>query len=1051
MTELRNRLENALSGRYTIGREIGRGGMAIVYLARDLRHDRDVALKVLRPELAATLGPDRFLLEIKLAAGLSHPHILPLHDSGEADGCLYYVMPYVPGESLRDQLEKQGQLPLVQALEIAREIADALDYAHRAGVVHRDIKPENILMESGHAVVSDFGIARAISKAEERRTGPGIAVGTPDYMSPEQGAGARDVDGRSDLYSLGCVLFEMLAGRPPLSVTPPERPTAGPPATRNRLAELTQLRPSIPAEVAGVVARLLELRPQDRFATAAAAAEALRSPGDVWTPRSIQVLRRKRWGAGIATAAVLGAAALVLAPKHHARLNPSQYAVIAFESDPLVPARLNGGRVQRLIYDALSRWRDVDPVDVMTLNDISLRRSDTVGLAGKLGIAREAGAGHLIWGDVLQDGDTTIIRARLYSVDRETSEHEFAIHVGPDLQNAGTKVADLTDSLLVGRMPADAGVGAVGTRVLNALLAYLDGDRALASWDVAGAKRGFGRAVELDPEFPQANLWLAQLSSWLGDSTVSWRPYAAAAAAQRERLGKRDRALAVALLALADAQYQQACRHYTGLIAVDSTSFPAWFGLGECHRLDQTVLADPNSRSRWRFRTSYETAVHAYYQALRVVPSAYLAFRGPAFKHLEELLFTEPTRVRWGFAVQGDTLQFAAFPSLDADTLAFVPYLRNDAFGGRAGAVPPTRFAAIQRNQGFLRDLALQWVRTFPDSAHAWEALGSVLESLGEVGESGAREQSALLSVRRARTLTRASAAKVRLGVAETRLSLKDGRFSRARELADSILHANPRPDSTEAVQLAGLAALTGRANLTARLVSAGRRDSAFTSLSGVQSIRPLPLAITGLGLWGYAALGAPADSITAFARRVDSLVKVWVPESQRVQKSDAILDYPRMWAFPLMIPRPLSGARPAIVPLQMIRNLQAGDTIAIREEFNTIHALRVGGRPGDVAISRTYFEAKVLLALRDTSNARTLLDESLGAPATLATDLLDNVDQAGALVRAMVLRADIANRSNDLAAARRWAGAVVQLWSGADNSELLDAVTRMRALARRQ
>ncbi|HKC48794.1 MAG TPA: serine/threonine-protein kinase, partial [Gemmatimonadales bacterium] len=203
MTELRNRLESALAGRYTIGREIGRGGMAIVYLARDLRHDRDVALKALRPELAATLGPDRFLLEIKLAAGLSHPHILPLHNSGEADGCLYYDMPYVPGESLRDRLEKQGQLPLVEALEIAREIADALDYAHRAGVVHRDIKPENILMESGHAVVSDFGIARAISKAEERRTGPGIAVGTPDYMSPEQGSGTRDVDGRSDLYSLG--------------------------------------------------------------------------------------------------------------------------------------------------------------------------------------------------------------------------------------------------------------------------------------------------------------------------------------------------------------------------------------------------------------------------------------------------------------------------------------------------------------------------------------------------------------------------------------------------------------------------------------------------------------------------------------------------------------------------------------------------------------------------------------------------------------------------------------------------------------------------------
>ena len=251
MAELRNRLENALAGRYAIGREIGRGGMAIVYLAHDVRHDRDVALKVLRPELAATLGADRFLQEIKLAAGLAHPHIMPLHDSGDADGCLYYVMPYVPGESLRDALEARGQLPLVEALEIAREIADALDFAHRNGVVHRDIKPENILLQDGHAEVSDFGIARAISKAGERHTAAGMAVGTPDYMSPEQAAGSIAVDGRSDLYSLGCVLFEMLAGRPPLALTPPEGPSAGPLAPRDRLAELSVLRPSVPPEVGG--------------------------------------------------------------------------------------------------------------------------------------------------------------------------------------------------------------------------------------------------------------------------------------------------------------------------------------------------------------------------------------------------------------------------------------------------------------------------------------------------------------------------------------------------------------------------------------------------------------------------------------------------------------------------------------------------------------------------------------------------------------------------------------------------------------------------------
>src|SRR5256712_2524663 len=215
------RLQTALTGRYTIERELGRGGMAIVYLAQDLKHRRSVAIKVLHPELAAAVGTDRFLREIEIAASLTHPHIVPLHDSGEADGFAYYVMPYVEGESLRERLSRETQLPLDGAVQIAREVADALAYAHSHDVVHRDIKPENILLEAGHAVVSDFGIARAISAAGgEKLTATGLAVGTPAYMSPEQLAGGEHVDGRTDVYSLGCVLYEMLAGGPPLPGPP---------------------------------------------------------------------------------------------------------------------------------------------------------------------------------------------------------------------------------------------------------------------------------------------------------------------------------------------------------------------------------------------------------------------------------------------------------------------------------------------------------------------------------------------------------------------------------------------------------------------------------------------------------------------------------------------------------------------------------------------------------------------------------------------------------------------------------------------------------------
>jgi len=197
-------LRAALAGRYEVERELGQGGMATVYLARDLKHRRPVAIKIVRPDVAAVLGSDRFLREIDLAASLTHPHILRLYDSGEAGGFLYYVMPYVEGESLRSRLDREKQLPLDEALQIAREVADALSYAHSHGLVHRDIKPANILLESGHAVVAHFGIARAVTAAAgETLTETGMALGTPAYMSPEQAAGSKQLDGRSDLYSLG--------------------------------------------------------------------------------------------------------------------------------------------------------------------------------------------------------------------------------------------------------------------------------------------------------------------------------------------------------------------------------------------------------------------------------------------------------------------------------------------------------------------------------------------------------------------------------------------------------------------------------------------------------------------------------------------------------------------------------------------------------------------------------------------------------------------------------------------------------------------------------
>jgi tetratricopeptide (TPR) repeat protein len=276
MTDPLAQLRAALADRYAIEHELGAGGMATVYLAEDLKHQRDVAIKVLRPELAAALGHERFLREITTTAALHHPHILGLYDSGEADGFLYYVMPYVEGESLRERLDRERQLAVDDALRIGREVADALSYAHQRGVIHRDIKPENILLESGHAQVADFGIARAVSAAGgEKLTQTGMVVGTPLYMSPEQAAGD-SVDPRSDQYSLACVLYEMLAGMPPFSA-----PTALALMARHALdpvPPLTTTRPSLPPHVSAALERALAKAPADRFPTAMEWLDAMLSP-----------------------------------------------------------------------------------------------------------------------------------------------------------------------------------------------------------------------------------------------------------------------------------------------------------------------------------------------------------------------------------------------------------------------------------------------------------------------------------------------------------------------------------------------------------------------------------------------------------------------------------------------------------------------------------------------------------------------------------------------------------------------------------------------------
>jgi serine/threonine-protein kinase len=356
--EFQDRLSAALADRYRIEGEIGSGGMATVFKAEDLRHHRRVAIKVLHPGLAQTLGAERFLREIRTVANLTHPHILPLHDSGEAEGLLFHVMPYVKGESLRARLDKEGQLPVEDAVQIAREIADALAYAHGEGVVHRDVKPDNIMLEAGHAVLADFGVAHALAEAEEERlTKTGLSLGTPAYTSPEQAAGGREPDGRSDQYALGCVLYEMLTGHPPF--TGPEvesivrqHLTVDPPP-------VTQVRTAVPTQVAGALTRAMAKSPADRYLTASEFGAALGQSTVAAQAGPVSMPRRPSSRARVVTGSLAAIAALVLLV----------WAGLWFGRP--VPVLEASPRVIVLPYDNQTGDPDLDPIGRMVAEEIT--------------------------------------------------------------------------------------------------------------------------------------------------------------------------------------------------------------------------------------------------------------------------------------------------------------------------------------------------------------------------------------------------------------------------------------------------------------------------------------------------------------------------------------------------------------------------------------------------------------------------------------------------------------------------------------------------------
>ena len=540
-----DRLRVALADRYAVLGVLGAGGMATVYRATDLKHNRTVAIKVLRSELSVSLGTDRFLREIQIAARLQHPRIVPLYDSGSADGFLYFVMPLIDGESLRHRLGREKRLSLDDALRITREVASALAYAHAHGIVHRDIKPDNIMLSGGEAVVADFGIARALDAAGGTgMTMTGVAIGTPVYMSPEQVAGASGIDGRSDIYSLGCVLYEMIAGQPPY---------AGPTAESVLLQHLgaavprvTVIRATATPAIERAIARALAKTPADRFATATEFADALSAPDAPTPPGGAWRWRSRR--AAFVVAALLAVVTItaLLQRRNRVITDSALIAVLPFRvSGDSSFAFLREGMVD-LLTTQLGSARGTRPVDSRTVL-AAWHRAVRVGVDPSTRelrkLAASMGSGRLVLGEIVGSRVGVSMNARILDVN------------GDQLTEAAVKGSADSLFVLVDRLTSQllAGIAGEPTRrlaeltstSLPAVRAYLDGRAAFRRGEIATAIDRFTDALSQDSTFALAALGMASSGAWSQQAgqSAALRRGLLTGYALRDRLPRRDQLL----------------------------------------------------------------------------------------------------------------------------------------------------------------------------------------------------------------------------------------------------------------------------------------------------------------------------------------------------------------------------------------------------------------------------------------------------------------------------------------------------------------------------
>jgi tRNA A-37 threonylcarbamoyl transferase component Bud32/tetratricopeptide (TPR) repeat protein len=1020
---------------------LGQGATATVHLALDQRTGERVAIKMLRPELAASGAAERFLKEIAHTESLKHQGILRVLDSGQHEGQMYFTLPYMEGGTLRQKLKTERQLSLDDAVKIVATIAEALDYAHAKGLVHRDVKPENILFTGGRACLGDFGIARALQTVYGDGTTSSATIrGTPAYMSPEQAAGAEKLDGRSDVFSLACVAYEMVTGMQAFMGPTPESVVAQRFAFTPR--EIRAYRPAAPTSIDTALARAFTLSPADRYPTAGELARALEvarnttaTAAPAILPAPAPLSARARWA--IATAATVVVAGVLLATDTAGsraligwvpKVDTTRVAILPFEDAGASLA------AEDLLSERLRRYRGIAVVETFATADAVRQRGAISSLADARAIALALGAGRYIRGRVIDSGADRALYAAMYSSATNSELYHARVQLPTDSTLLMAAFAALADSLVLRGAREGAPVGA-RVASLPGTQAFVRGRAALSEWDLARADSLFSLAVTLDSANGRSHLWLAQVRSWIGVTPGSWRSNAERAAEDSSNLSADERRLAAALRALAFDEFARACATYRDITRERPRDFAGWYGLGECHRADRTVVADQRSPSGWRFRSSYYQAMLAYQRAFEVFPSSYRAFQENAFQSLHQLLFTNPSRLRQGFGTGTPQQVFFSKPAASGDTVLFVPYPREQVLGGASIVDSASLRRASERARRVFHRVTSAWSSALPGSPGTKEAMAISLEVMGDL-------EAAIDTVRAGRRLAVDSSQQIRLAVHEVMLAVKVGltksgaTLQRAASLADSALARRPR-NVADAEQLTRLAVLLGRCRIASALAQSAATPTEGLPPSFVTAVyRQLP---------GIALGCAPASTLPHLSARAASTLSdpSLVLAEYGLIGGMAGIGYPEN---PALIER-LARATSDFV-LVVEDSLMKGNTSAARRVLRDQRMARPSEAPPEAAFA----EARLWLTLGDTVAAVQMLDSCVDAASTTATllpvgNLLANTVRIASLSRALMLRADLAVARG--APAGRWARAVADLWSGAD-SELQPAVRRMKELSSR-